>query len=154
MNTQSPPQPQETLEALMSLFVGLKRALQHELCDSAPVPAMLLRLLQLCQRRSGITQQELAQMTGRDKGQVARMVKELLERGLLLRENHPVDRRSHCLSLTPAGVRAVQTFEQAKTSVAQWLFAGMGAGERLTLQRQVDAVLRRLDERLAQGGKG
>lgn len=152
MSTRSSPQPQETLEALMSLFGGIKRGLHHELRDSAPVPPMLLRLLQLCQRRSGITQQELAQMTGRDKGQVARMVKELLEKELLLREDHPVDRRSHCLRPTPAGARAVQAFEQAEAGVARWLFAGMDATERKALQQQLGALQRRIDEKLGQGG--
>ncbi|MEX1167458.1 MAG: MarR family transcriptional regulator [Hydrogenophaga sp.] len=127
--------------------------MHHELRDSAPVAPMLLRLLQLCQRRAGITQQELAQMTGRDKGQVARMVKELLEKGLLQRADHPVDRRSHCLCLTPEGARAVLNFERAEAGVAHWLFDGLGAGERQTLHLQVETVLQRLDERLAQGGE-
>lgn len=132
----------------MSLFGGIKRALNHELRGNATVPPMLLRLLQLCHRRSGITQQELARMTGRDKGQVARMVKELLEQGLLLREDHPVDRRSHCLRPTPAGVKAVQSFEQAEANVAQWLFAGMGAGERQAIQKQMLTLQSRIDELL------
>jgi DNA-binding MarR family transcriptional regulator len=135
----------------MSLFGGIKRALQHELRDSAPVPPMLLRLLQLCQRRSGITQQELAQMTGRDTGQVARMVKDLLEIDLLLREDHPVDRRSHCLRPTPAGVRTVLAFEQAQAGVARWLFASMDAAELKTLQQQLGALQQRIDEQVGQG---
>ncbi len=148
MSTRPSPGSQATLEALMSLFGGIKRALHHELGDSAPVPPMLLRLLQLCQRQPGITQQALARLTGRDKGQVARMVKELLERGLLLREDHPDDRRSHCLRPTPAGQAAVQTFEQAEAGVAQWLFAGMRADERKALQQQMDALRQRIESQL------
>lgn len=138
----------------MSLFSGIKRALHHELRDSAPVPPMLLRLLQLCQRRSGITQQELVQTTGRDKGQVARMVKDLLEKGLLLREDHPVDRRSHCLRPTPAGSAAVQAFEQAEADVARWLFADMDAIERKILMQQLGALQQRIDDQLGRGSDG
>ena len=79
------------------------------------------------------------------------MVKELLEKGLLLREDHPVDRRSHCLRPTPAGARAVQAFEQAEAGVARWLFAGMDAAERKTLQQQVSALQQRIDEQMGQG---
>ena len=150
MNTRSAPRPPETLHALMSVFGGIKRALHHELRDSTPVPPMLLRLLQLCQHQPGITQQELARTTGRDKGQVARMVRELLDQGLLLREDHPDDRRSHCLRPTPAGQDAVDAFEQAETSVAQWLFAGMAASERKALTEQLGALRQRIDAQLGQ----
>ena len=47
---------------------------------------------------------------------------------------------------------ALQAFEQAEAGVARWLFAGMDAAERKTLQQQLGALQQRIDEKLGQGG--
>jgi DNA-binding MarR family transcriptional regulator len=154
MSSLSTPRPQDVLESLMSLFGGIKRAMRHGLGADATVPPMLLRVLQLCERQAGITQQGLARLTGRDKGQVARMVKELLELGLLQREDHPDDRRSHCLRPTAAGLAAVRHFEQTEATVARWLLDGMTAGDLKSLQRQLASLQQRIDEHLRQESDG
>ena len=128
----------------MSLFNGIKRSFHQALGEHSPVPPQLLRMLQLCEQQPGITQQQLVRQTGRDKGQVARMVKDLLEADLLLREDHPQDRRSHCLRPTRAGISAVRRFEQAESAVAQQLFGNMNSSELARLQLQ----LTRLGERV------
>ena len=148
------PPSQEVLESLMSLFGGIKRAMRHALDGDAAVPPMLLSVLQLCERQAGITQQGLARLTGRDKGQIARMVKELLELGLLQREDHPDDRRSHCLRPTPAGRAAVRRFEQASATVAEWLLGDMTVGERTSLRRQLTSLKDRIDGHLRQDAEG
>lgn len=109
---------------------------------------MLLRMLQLCQRHPGITQQGLAQLTGRDKGQVARLVKELVDEGLLSREDHPEDRRSHCLSPTTQGLEAVKRFESADAAVAQLIFGELSAAELNSLTELLIRLKVRLDEKL------
>jgi DNA-binding MarR family transcriptional regulator len=152
MNARAISRQQEVLESLMSLFGGIKRAMRHEL--GSGVPPMLLRVLQLCGRQAGITQQGLARLTGRDKGQVARMVKELLELDLLQREDHPEDRRSHCLRPTSAGLAAVRRFEQAEAALAQWLLDGMTPTELGALQRQLGSLQQRIDEHLRQDAEG
>ncbi|UJW79631.1 MarR family winged helix-turn-helix transcriptional regulator [Hydrogenophaga sp. SL48] len=134
----------------MSLFGSVKQAMRHELQDGAEpaVAPMLLRMLQLCQRTPGITQQGLAQRTGRDKGQVARLVRELLDLGLLVKEEHPEDRRSHRLLPTPAGVAKVQRFEQAEAGVAELLFGGLRAADLRSLTEQLVALKQRVETRL------
>lgn len=138
------------LEALLSLFGGMKQSMRHQLQDGgAPATApMLLRMLQLCQRQPGITQQGLALLTGRDKGQVARLVKELLDAGLLVREDHPDDRRSHRLRPTVAGLAAVERFETAEAGVAELIFGDLSAAELTALTEQLSRLKNRLDERL------
>jgi DNA-binding MarR family transcriptional regulator len=137
----------------MSLFGSVKQAMRHELQDGAePVVApMLLRMLQLCQRTPGITQQGLAQQTARDKGQVARLVRELLDLGLLVKEEHPEDRRSHRLLPTPAGVAKVRRFEQAEAGVAELLFGALGAADLRALTEQLGELKQRIDARLPSG---
>lgn len=145
MNPRTEPTPQASLQTLMSLFNGIKRSFHHALGDDSPVPPQLLRLLQMCEGQPGITQQQLARQSGRDKGQIARMVRDLLDTGLLQREDHPEDRRSHCLRPTRAGQAAVRRFEQAESLVAEQLFGDMNNRELTQLQQQ----LSRLRERVA-----
>lgn len=150
-----PPGPQadltaaahlNALQALMTLFGGVKQAMRLQLqseSELAPGP-VTLSMLRHCQRQPGITQQALAQRTGRDKGQVARLVKELLDQGLLTREAHPDDKRSHRLQPSAAGLAACARFEQAEAAVAARLFGDLDAA---TLQAMC-AELARLKARL------
>jgi DNA-binding MarR family transcriptional regulator len=139
------------LEALAALFGGLKQATRHHLQGHhAPAVApMLLRMLQLCKRHPGITQQGLVQHTGRDKGQVARLVKELLDEGLLTREKHPEDGRSHCLQPTAKGLAAVKRFVVAQANAANMIFGDLSATELSKLTQDLNQLKERLDARLA-----
>lgn len=150
MNQRATTPHAATLESLMSLFASVKKALRHEMQDGAEptVAPMLLRMLQLCERHPGITQQGLAQQTARDKGQVARLVKELLDLGLLIKEEHPNDRRSHRLLPTSAGVAAVRRFEQAEAGVGELMFGGLRATELRALNEQLGAWKQRIEAQL------
>jgi DNA-binding MarR family transcriptional regulator len=142
--------PSEASEAFLSLFGSMRQAMRLQLLGGeAPATApMLLRMLQLCQRQPGITQQGLAQLTGRDKGQVARLVKELVDEGLLTRDDHPEDRRSHRLLPTTAGIEAVKRFEVADAAVADMVFGGLSQAELCVLTEQLNRMKERLDEQL------
>jgi DNA-binding MarR family transcriptional regulator len=151
MNPRSITRASAAAEAFVSLFGSMKQAMRQQLqSDGGPATApMLLRMLQLCQRQPGITQQGLAQLTGRDKGQVARLVKELVDEGLLIREDHPDDRRSHRLQATVAGLAAVEHFETADAAVAELIFGELSTAELSALTEQLTRLKDRLDKRLA-----
>jgi DNA-binding MarR family transcriptional regulator len=151
MDQDAASRQSEALKALISLFGGMKQALRHQLQgDGVHVAApMLLRMLQLCERHPGITQQGLAQLTGRDKGQVARLVKQLLDDGLLTRDAHPDDKRSHRLRPTIAGQAAVERFVVAEMGAAELIFGELSTAELSHLTEQLRLLRARLDERLA-----
>ena len=150
MSTRPTSRQLAALENLMTLFGGVKKALRHQLQQGyePAVAPMLLRMLQLCQRHPGITQQGLAQRTGRDKGQVARLIRELLDQGLLSRQDNPEDRRSHHLLPTAAGVAAVERFAQAEADVARLLFGHLNAAELGGLTAQLGTLRERLEQLL------
>lgn len=136
-------EPLQALQALMALFGGVKQAMRQRLPDEAgPVTLSMLRH---CQRQPGITQQGLAQRTGRDKGQVARLVKDLMDQGLLTREPHPDDKRSHCLQPSAAGLAACARFEQAEAAVAALLFGDLNAETLQAMCSELARLRARLD---------
>jgi len=142
MSSRSESPQLAALEALRALFGGFKQAMRQALQSegASALAPMHLRLLHLCQRHPGITQQGLALRVGRDKGQVARLVKDLLDHGLLVREAHPEDRRSHCLRPTPEGLLASARFEQIEARVAERLFGALPPAQLKALTTQLTAL--------------
>ena len=97
----------------------------------------------------GATQKDLAQHSGRDKAQLARLIKGLRDRGLLAAEADETDRRNVRLSLTADG-RAVQ---RALQQQARKLSAGAVAGLSAAEQQQLLALLRRVADNVAGEGE-
>lgn len=128
----------EALESLLGLFVRFKSCMQQALSEhgeSVP-PPMVLRLLQLCSQQPGITPSGLVGATGRDKAQITRMVKVLLDEGLLERQAHPEDKRSHCLWPTKRGQGMVKVFQRAQERVAAEMFSSFNEHELQLLMQQ------------------
>ena len=146
MGSPTEPSQRDALEAFLALFGSLKQAMRVQLQadGGADWTPMHLRMLQLCQRHPGITQQGLTGLSGRDKGQVARLVKDLLDQGLLSREAHPDDRRSHRLRPSPAGEAACAQFERMQAAVAAQVFGGLTAAELAAFTGQLEALRERL----------
>lgn len=137
------PAPVELLHELASLFASIRQSIQLRLNVEGPVAGLgprHYRLLLTCQQAPGITQQGLVQRIGRDKGQIARVVHELVAAGLLRREPHPEDRRSHLLQLTPAGARASAFFSEAEAQIAAELFGWVEAGRLAVLVGELHAL--------------
>lgn len=139
------------LHSLMALFRGLRQALTQELRDEAVAPGGValapfhLMLLRRCVAHPGLTQQDLVQFSGRDKGHIARVVRDLDDAGLLTRVPHPNDGRAQCLQPTSAALRQVQRFDAAEASVAQRAFAALAPAEREQWRRQIAACADALD---------
>ena len=95
-------------------------------------------------RRPGATLSDLVAHSGRDKAQLARLVKGLRERELLLAESDPDDRRNVHLRLSEAG-RSVQRTLHAQAHVLNThAVQGLDARE----QAQLADLLRRVKANL------
>jgi DNA-binding MarR family transcriptional regulator len=123
------------------------RSLQYQALRDGPhqITHMESKVLGYFGRHAGATQSALAQHSGRDKAQLARLIKGLRERGLLDGEEDPADRRSVSLSLTTAGRRVLGTLQQQAERLEAAAVAGLSAAER----RQLTALLQRLQANLA-----
>jgi DNA-binding MarR family transcriptional regulator len=88
-----------------------------------------LRLLDLCVEQPGGTQQQLANFTGRYKGQVAHLIHALEACGLLVRTPDARDDRLLRMSVTAAGANEVPRFMAIETQLAHHLFGELAASE-------------------------
>lgn len=143
--TGAPELSQQANDALLDLFGAMRRRMREALgAGSHALAPMQLRMLQHCLRHPGASQQALVQASGRDKGQVARLIKELETQGLLVREADPDDGRSQRLKLTAAGRTACQRFRKHEAAIAQRMCDTMSARELQALIDQLTAMRTRL----------
>jgi len=136
-------------------ILELVRAVMHQmrskqLRDPAFVAAGLSpsegRALAFFARHPGATQSDLVAHSGRDKGQVARLLAGLRERELLAAEADAGDRRVIRLTLSPAAEALHEAVRRQRRKLAEAAVAGLDASERQALQALLERVLANLDQ--------
>lgn len=123
------------------------RAQQFRVLRDGPhdITHMDSKVLGFFGRNPGATQSDLAQHSGRDKAQLARLIKGLRDQGLLNGEADPSDRRNTRLTLTDAGQAVRRALQQQGKRLNATAVAGMGDAER----KQLVALLQRVSQNLA-----
>lgn len=96
-------------------------------------------------RHVGATQSDLVLHSGRDKAQLARLIKGLRDRGLLSAESDENDRRNVRLSLTANGQSVQRALQQQAKRLSARAVAGMSAAERQQLLALMQRVSSNLD---------
>lgn len=99
------------------------------------------RVIAVVAESTGVTQAAIGQKTRMDKVTVSRAAIALVDRGLLIREKHPEDRRAHQLALNDAGRELYRAVAPKALELERMIFAQIDADE---LKRFV-ATLRRID---------
>jgi DNA-binding MarR family transcriptional regulator len=137
-----------TFVALMTAFGGTQQLLKTRMQDDAEqgLGPLHMRALCLCQRNPGGSQQQLVQSLLRDKGQIARLIRELEERGLLVRTPDERDRRVWCLTVTPEGEEKCAWFSALEARVAHDLLGTLSATDTTRLNKVLQTVQAQLDQ--------
>jgi DNA-binding MarR family transcriptional regulator len=128
----------EQVHAVMHLY----RSRQFRALRDAPqaVTHMESKVLGFFAHHPGATLSELAAHSGRDKGQLARLVAGLRERGLLDARADAEDRRSVRLQLTAEGEAADEALRRRARKLAGVAVQGLSVAERA----QLSALLERM----------
>ncbi|HEX7663072.1 MAG TPA: helix-turn-helix domain-containing protein [Polyangiaceae bacterium] len=133
----------ETLLALVEQTVDVMRSALADATadDEAGLVRMEMRALGFLARHDGATAGDLVKRSGRDKGQIARIVAQLIERGLVVREAG-VDRRTHALRLTAEGRAVQRRLERRRSRAAAAVFGRFSATEREQLAALLGRIVR------------
>ena len=132
----------ELVHTVMHAYRSLQyRALRDGLHD---ITNMDTKVLGYFGRHPGATQSDLAQHSGRDKAQLARLIKGLRDRGLLAGEVDAADRRNTRLSLTAEGQALQRALRGQATRVSAKAVVGLSAPER----EQLATLLQRVKDNL------
>ncbi len=128
----------EAIHTVMHLF----RSEQYRVLRDGPhdLTHMESKVLGFFVRHPGATQSDLSAHSGRDKGQLARLIKGLKDRGLLEAHADEQDRRNLRLNATADGRQVQQTLQRQARRVSGVAVGGFSADER----RQLVALLNRV----------
>lgn len=132
---QNPPSPAlEVLERVHEIM-HLYRSAQQRSLRAGPhdLAHMEIKVLGFFARRPGATQSDLAAHSGRDKAQLARLVRGLRDRGLLEAVADEADKRSTRLSLSEEGKAMFAALHVHDGTLAEAALAGIPDAERATL---------------------
>jgi|TARA_E500000305_G_scaffold52791_1_gene41963 DNA-binding MarR family transcriptional regulator len=109
--------------------VSTKRAVRDY---DLPLNGMHVRLLQMIHRQPDCTAQQIAGVTGRDKAQITRVIKELESMALITRTPDPEDRRAQLLSLNKKGQGLMARIKDAEDEVKKTLLKGINKKDQNT----------------------
>lgn len=135
--------PLETMHAIVHLY----RARQLRGLRDGPhaLAHMEIRVLAYVARHPGATQSDLATHSGRDKAQVARLIRALRERGLLEATADERDRRSARLALSVAGQDMFAALRGRSGELGEAALAGLSGQERDSLRDLLERVRANLE---------
>ena len=123
------------------------RALQYRFLRDGPhdITHMDGKVLGFFSRHPGATQSDLAEHSGRDKAQLARLIKGLRDRGLLEASVDEADRRNVKLALTADGKSIQRTLGQQAKRLSAKATAGLTEAEQGQLLALLQKVRANLD---------
>jgi DNA-binding MarR family transcriptional regulator len=144
---QNPPSPAlevlERVHAIMHLYRSAQqrslRAGPHDLAH------MEIKVLGFFARRPGATQSDLAAHSGRDKAQLARLIRGLRDRGLLDATADETDKRSTRLALSEAGKAMFAALHRHDGALAETALEGIAEADRATLLDLLERVRANLE---------
>ena len=137
--------PIELIHAVMHRY----RAQQYQVLREGPydLTHMEGKVLGYLAAHPGATQSDLARDSGRDKAQLARLIKALRDQGLLLAQADAADRRNLHLLLTPQGQAVLAALQQQSDRLAAQAMDGLSAAERRQLAELLLRVKRNIEKK-------
>lgn len=140
--------PVATFVNFMTLFGRAQQVLRNRMqaASEEKLGPLHMRMLILCRDSPGCTQQHIVQAFSRDKGQVARLARDLEEHQLLVRTQDADDRRVWRLTLTAAGQAKCAWFAAIEAELATQMFGALPAAAHAGLDALIEEVAQRIDD--------
>lgn len=109
-------------DALFELMFNVRNTTINKIKLLHPeLSPMHLKSLKIINKTSECTGQKMAEMMGRDKAQINRLVKDLVDKSFLYKTENPRDKRSQLLNLTEKGNKIINSFKSVENEIHQAL---------------------------------
>nr|WP_316638734.1 MarR family transcriptional regulator [uncultured Roseateles sp.] len=144
VNSQATLPGDEVMDLVHTVMHQFRSQQYQVLREGHDITHMESKVLGFFGRHPGGTQSDLVQHSGRDKAQLARLIKGLKERGLLLAESDEADRRNIRLRLSPEGEALLQALQGQARVLGARAVQGLSNEE----QAQLAALLHRVKQNL------
>jgi len=124
-------QKQDLLDQLQQLTAELRSQFFQQLGPELPgLTAMHGRLLLMIAKATGITAQQLSELLRRDKAQITRLLNDLQQAALVLRQIDPNDGRRQLLLLSEQGQQLAAQLKTKKREIASKMLADFTAQQQ------------------------
>lgn len=151
VNKQAEDPDADVLEAIHGVMHVVRAQQQRALRDAqSGLTHMESKVLGFFARHPGATLTALVAHSGRDKGQLAKLIGGLRDRGLLEARPSESDRRTMAMHLTPEGRAAHQLLRRQARRLAGVAVQGLDEAQR----RQLLGLLARVRANLEAAGEG
>lgn len=130
---------------IFSLMFEMGRLLKHQVSVDGCGPATYLHLetLRYIQEKGTPDMQEVAEYLRVKSPSATRLINALVTDGLLKRVPDPADRRRIMLSLTPSGVRMLDTATKKRTQAFARVIEPLSEKDRIEFARLLTIITRR-----------
>ena len=110
----------KSLDNLFHLVHVLKRQLHEQIEQlELPIAPMHVRVIKIISKQSPCTAMDVVNFLNRDKAQVTRLIKTLIEEGFIEKRPNPEDKRSQCLLTTEKGNEVLAKIKAVDTEIFQ-----------------------------------
>ncbi len=129
-----------TLGALKGIFPRLvtihlkNRGIEHSFEQ-----VILLMVVNRCERKH-IVQQDIAELLGKDKSVVLRMIDQLEKKNILERTTDPNDRRRNIITITQGGYQLIETFQEIEQIISNELLDGLSDDELQAFYKVINHI--------------
>ncbi|AEF55702.1 MarR family winged helix-turn-helix transcriptional regulator [Marinomonas posidonica] len=110
------------IHTINALQQSMKQTMKHHQLKMTPLSFLMLKTVH---DTAECTAHSIAEITYKDKGQITRLLKEVIDQGLIERHPNPKDKRSQILTLTEQGETVFTTLQQADYAALNALKTGL-----------------------------
>jgi DNA-binding MarR family transcriptional regulator len=134
-----------TSEAIFSVVTLYRTALRSKLKASFPdLNGGQVKCISFISMRGTCTANDMVNSFGLDKAQIARLVKEMVEKNWLIRTANPKDKRSQLLSLTESGMEIAALFTKTQEKLHKQMHSNISEQELREFERVAGMIANNL----------
>jgi MarR family transcriptional regulator, lower aerobic nicotinate degradation pathway regulator len=139
-----PEEPPELLESTGYLLARAGSESRRRFVEALATQDLTLAaysVLMILGGMTGATQRQLADAAGIDPRNIVPILDDLEERGFIVRDSHPADRRRHAVRLSPAGRAKLGRLRDVGARAEEELLKPLTAAERKQLHKLLGRLL-------------
>ncbi|MDO6620620.1 MULTISPECIES: MarR family winged helix-turn-helix transcriptional regulator [unclassified Shewanella] len=134
-------------DAIFNIAHSYRLAMRSSLkANEIGLNAMHVKCLSLINNSHTCTANDIVNLLARDKAQIARLIKEMMDNQWLTKTANPEDKRSQILSLTADGKKLAVLIAKTQNDVNQKMLRNLPVEDLATFTRIADALFNNLND--------
>lgn len=134
------------IEAALHLSHAIKRQIQQQLeAEQSNLTPMHMRVMRIIDKHPPCTANDVVQKVKRDKAQITRLIKGLMDEGMVVKAPNPNDKRSQILVLTDKAKTLQQTVLGSSGSLQTLLRSGVSEADLDTFVKVAQQMTKNLE---------